>query len=120
MPSTIEVGDRYEDAAEAYLHERGLRTLEKNFRSAGGEIDLVMCDSEGVIFVEVRYRRSNRFGGAEASVGWRKQTRIVRAAEYYLAHHVELANRPCRFDVIAINGPSGSMTLNWIKGAFSA
>ena len=71
-------GDAGEDEALAYLQERGLRLLQRNYRTpgrGGGEIDLIMQSPDGtVVFVEVRQRSRSDFGGAAASVGFQKQS----------------------------------------------
>lgn len=114
------VGTRLERTAERYLSRRGLRTLARNYRCRGGELDLVMRHGESIVFVEVRYRRSRAYGSAGESVDWRKQQRLLRAAEHYLARHGEQGRCPCRFDVVAIHGPPEALELDWIEGAFSA
>lgn len=80
-----------------------------------GELDLVMRDGDTLVFVEVRFRASARFGGAAASVDPRKQARLTAAAAYYLQRHP--INLPCRFDVIAIDGTGA---IQWIRHAFAA
>jgi putative endonuclease len=109
------LGDRKEQQARAYLERQGLLVIAENVRCKRGEIDLVMRDQDTLVFVEVRYRASERFGGAAASVSASKQMRIMAAASYYLQRHKH--NLPCRFDVIAIDGAG---TINWIRHAFAA
>ena len=77
-------GSAAEDAAKTHLEQRGLKLLEQNFRCRRGEIDLIMQDGTGLVFIEVRYRRQNRFGSALESVTPAKQARVVAAARYYL------------------------------------
>lgn len=95
-------GQAGEDAALAYLAAHGLRLVERNFRCKLGEIDLIMRDGPGLVFVEVRRRSSASHGGAVASITPAKQRRLTRAAQYYLLRHKPLP--PCRFDVVAIDG----------------
>lgn len=89
-----------------------------NYRTpgrGGGEIDLVMRDSDGtLVFVEVRRRSGGAHGGAAASVGWGKQRRIVFAARHFLLRW--RAPPPCRFDVVVVDGDR----LEWLKAAFDA
>ena len=114
--TTKQVGDAAEDAALRYLQERGLRLLERNYRTpgrGGGEIDLIMRTSDGTIaFVEVRRRSSASHGGAAASVSAVKQRRIIFAARHYLMRW--RAPPPCRFDVVLIES-SGTQ---WLQAAF--
>jgi putative endonuclease len=108
------VGSEKEQVACRYLEGRGLRLVARNYRCRHGEIDLVMRDGDTLVFVEVRFRCSTRFGGAASSVDGHKQQRLTAAAGHYLqGHPCPLA---CRFDVLAM-GPGD--LINWIKDAFS-
>ncbi len=106
-----------------FLQRAGLTLIERNFRYPRGEIDLVMRDRNVLVFVEVRYRRHTRFGGAAASVDAHKQRRLVRAAAFYLQCRMRYQRHPrCRFDVLSITGDHSdadtAMQINWIKQAF--
>lgn len=115
-----ETGARAETAARAFLESHGLRFVAANAASRPGELDLVMRDGDVLVFVEVRYRASDRFGGALASVDRAKQRRLVRAAEAFLASHRALRALRCRFDVIAAQGNPGAPRLQWVRDAFRA
>ncbi|SDX07156.1 YraN family protein [Thiocapsa roseopersicina] len=108
------VGDAKERLAEDYLKRRHLQPIVRNHRCRFGEIDLVMRDGATLVFVEVRYRRSERFGTAAETVDRRKQQRLTAAASHYLQAHPTVL--PCRFDVVAV---SGEDRIEWIKNAFS-
>jgi putative endonuclease len=135
--TTKESGDAGEDAALRHLVAQGLRLIVRNYRTpgrGGGEIDLIMQDTDGTtVFVEVRKRAPRRipvgvaaanrgasktakslYGGAAASVSITKQGRIIFAAKHYLMCLPTWP--PCRFDVVALDGD----TLTWIKAAFDA
>lgn len=114
-PWRKQLGDRKERQARDYLEQQGLRHLASNVRCKRGELDLVMRDGDTLVFIEVRFRASARFGGAAASIDPRKQARLSAAAAYYLQRHPVAL--PCRFDVVAIDG-AGSLT--WIRHAFAA
>jgi putative endonuclease len=111
-------GDAYEVAAERHAQLQGLQTLDRNVSCRFGEIDLVLRDRDVVVFAEVRYRDSQRFGGALASVDPRKQRRMIAAAEFYLQSRPALSRAPCRFDVFAIDGDIGAPQIQWIRDAF--
>ena len=110
-------GQQAEDAALRHALARGWRLIERNYRTpgrGGGEIDLVMRDRDGtLVFVEVRSRASNAFGGAGASIGAVKQRRIVFAARHYLLRMS--VPPPCRFDVVLVQD-----SVQWLKAAFDA
>jgi putative endonuclease len=120
-PARGAIGTAAEDRALAHLRRHGLELECRNYRLArgpgarGGEIDLVMRDTDGtLVFVEVRARADARHGGAAASVGAAKRARIVLAARHYLMRLPVLP--PCRFDVITVEGEQ----LQWLKAAFDA
>lgn len=108
------VGRRKESAALAYLTQRGLRLVTRNYRCRRGEIDLIMEHDGTLVFVEVRFRRSGTFGTAAESIDQRKRARIIMAANHFLQRHRD--TRPCRFDVVAITGN----VPEWITDAFEA
>ncbi len=112
-------GAASERAARAHLERAGLVCLAANARYRVGELDLVMLDGACVVFVEVRYRRGSAFGGGTASVDAGKRRRLVRAAQSFLAEHPALARRPCRFDVIAMDGGPDAPRFDWIRSAFA-
>ena len=113
-------GGRWENLAESFLHKRGLKTLERNYHSRFGEIDLIMMDRQTLVFTEVRYRRDNAHGSGAESVTFTKQKRITRAAQLFLQQHQHHASLGCRFDVVSIGNEEGRVLLNWIRNAFDA
>jgi putative endonuclease len=82
-------------------------------------LDIIMEDDNCIVFVEVRYRASNTYGGGLASVTRPKQQRTIRAASAYLGRHKNLAAWPCRFDVVAISGAKSAPVIRWVANAFS-
>lgn len=110
-----ERGARAESRAAAWLKGRGLKLVERNVRSRFGEIDLIMEDGATLVFVEVRYRASDGFGGAAASVTAGKRARLRKAIGVYIARHPRMASRNMRADVVAISGPGD---IEWIPNAF--
>ncbi len=117
--TTRQRGEWAERLAQEYLQDRGLSLRERNVRSRGGEIDLVMQEGETVVFVEVRYRQGARFGGALPSVDGAKQRRLLRAAAAYLQQHWRTPP-PCRIDVLAIEGAPQKPAIEWIRNAIEA
>lgn len=99
-------GANYEKQARAFLEKQGLKFIAANQNFKCGELDLVMQQGETIVFVEVRQRKSARFGSAVESIDYRKQQKWLKAANLWLQRHhnqcLETAN--CRFDVIAFEG----------------
>ena len=108
------LGTRYEELAAGYLSEKGLRILERNYRTRFGEIDLVAEDKGTFVFVEVKYRSSAGKGAPEEAVGRGKQAVIRKQALAYLAANRLNDLTPCRFDVVAVLGDR----VRWIRNAF--
>jgi putative endonuclease len=110
-------GQRAENLASDYLSRHGLRLQAKNYYCRYGEIDLVMLDDDFLVFVEVRHRSSNQFGGAIASVNANKQQKLRLTAEHYLLKH-RLTNQACRFDLFCLDGDLNNPEINWLRNAF--
>jgi putative endonuclease len=115
----VALGKTGEDLACGELEKRGYEIIARRYRQRSGEIDIVARDGETTVFVEVKARDSREFGDAAEAVTSHKQRRIVRlAAEYVTRHH--LANRPCRFDVVAIHFEAGGPQIEVFQNAFDA
>ncbi len=111
-------GQEGESAAEQYLRNKGYRILARNVRSSVGELDLVAEDDQVLVFVEVKARRTDAFGGAIHAVHQRKQEKLIQLAAQYLARH-HLKDRPCRFDVVLLQGTNvGASQIEHIQNAF--
>lgn len=116
-----QLGSAGETAALHFLQQQGLRLVARNHRCKLGELDLAMLDGATLALIEVRYRGDTSFGGAAASVTWRKQRRIARAAQHLLLTRAELRRYPARFDVVAVApGAGGELRIEWLKNAFIA
>lgn len=113
------IGQLGEQLALEHLKSHGLKLIARNYRCKMGEIDLVMLDGPTLVLAEVRCRSRTEFGGAAASVDWRKQQRLVRAAEHLLMKRAELRRYPARFDVVAITTGEAEAQVDWIKRAFT-
>jgi putative endonuclease len=108
-----------EQAALEYLTGQGLRCLARNHRCRFGELDLVMRDEAVLVFVEVRYRNNDAFGGAVASVTPAKRRRLIVAARHYLSRLRRATLPPCRFDVVSVSPPHYRPRFDWIRDAFT-
>ena len=109
----LQRGENSEEQAHSFLLKQGLKPVCRNFRCKQGELDLVMLDQQTLVIIEVRFRKSDKFGSAVESITPKKQSRIIAATQVYLA--TRKTDQAIRFDVIAI---SGNDQINWIKNAF--
>jgi len=113
-----EFGHAGEAKAEEFLRNKGYRILERNLRTTLGELDLVAEDGRVLVFVEVKTRATETFGGALLAVDRRKQVRLSRLASQYLAQR-HWSDRECRFDVVLVQGPRLSeLRIEHMKNAF--
>lgn len=108
-------GSDAEKIAVSYLQRQHLLLIAQNYRCRFGEIDLIMRDGTTLVFIEVRMRANEMFGGAAASITPAKQAKLLRTARHYLSG---LNNEPsCRFDALLLSGINGQK-IEWIKNAF--
>jgi putative endonuclease len=113
-----ELGQQGESLAASYLAEQGYEILERNWRCARGEIDIIAAKGEWLVFVEVRTRTGHAYGPPEESITPAKQARLLELAQTYL-QQVGWPDRKWRVDVIAlVLGRHGRLErLNHIESA---
>ena len=118
-PLAHQEGRRAEDLACSFLRARGLKLIERNYRCRCGEIDLIMDDGDCLVFVEVRYRRSGRYGSGAETIDWRKRRRLVATAQHFLHTRAGGDKRASRFDVISVGPADGrdAGRIQWIQDA---
>lgn len=118
----LKQGEDAEAACCAYLRSQGLKLVDTNFSCRHGEIDIIMLDENMLVFVEVRFRKNNNFGGGLASITVAKQQKLRRTAELFLQQNTRYEN--ARFDVVSMsknNQTSGNLqqyNFDWITNAF--
>ena len=115
-------GNWAEDLACKWLVKQGLTLKQKNFYTRYGEIELIMSDSLQLIFFEVKYRKNNHFGSAEASITQQKCRRLSAAVETYLLINNYGCDQPIRFDAVTVVPAKEAhlnCTINWIKNILS-
>ena len=110
-------GTRGESLAAGYLKKNGYKILEQNYRTPLGEIDIIARDHRTIVFVEVKSRRSTRFGSPKWAVTPQKQRKISMAALYYLKSTGQTAAR-ARFDVVSVLSQHADPEIEIIKNAF--
>jgi len=111
------VGKAGEEAAVQYLLQRGYRILQRNYRCRFGEIDLIARDGGTLAFIEVKTRRSQRFGPAASAVTFEKQRHLIKASQMYMTQ-MKRAYELCRFDVVAVEIDAHGLHIELIKDAF--
>ena len=117
MKSTRAIGNSGERNAVSFLERQGFAILDRNYTFDHGEVDVVAKDGDELVFVEVKLRRTTRFGLPEEAVTPAKQELIRRTAEGYVQEK-KLNNISCRFDVIAIIDENGLKKFVHYKNAF--
>lgn len=98
-----------ENQALDFLISHGCQFIQRNWHCRFGEIDLIVNDNNILVFVEVRYRKNQQFGGAAYSITPSKLNKLQRSVEYYLSQFP--TDMPCRLDAVLISHSS----INWIK-----
>jgi len=106
-------GAQAEEHALQFLLAQGLKLRTRNYTCRLGEIDLVLEEGKTVVFVEVRQRSSEAFGGAAESITQRKRKKLLATARHYLAGQHTLP--ACRFDAVLVDGAG---QVQWIRDAF--
>ena len=110
-------GKESESLAVSHLKKNGYEILERNYRSKLGEIDIIAKDKGTLVFVEVKAKRSDRFGNPKEAVTLKKQRKISQVALYYL-NDTNQSRVKARFDVVAISSMEDRPSLEIIKNAF--
>jgi len=111
------LGKQGEDLAVAFMEQKGYTVVARNYRCRPGEIDIIARKKKLLCFIEVKTRRTGRFGPPQEAVTPAKQYKIGRAAQDFLQRH-RLENWPARFDVIAVDFSSGEGIIDCIENAF--
>lgn len=115
------LGEFGERLAVQHLEAKGYRIVERNYRTREGEVDIIACAGDVLLFVEVKCRRGNAMGSAVESLSRAKQRRMVALAEAYGTDSQGLPDGR-RIDLIAVDlAPDGRLlSLQHIEGAVSA
>lgn len=100
---TKNIGKQAEDFALTFLKQQGLKLVKRNYFTKLGEIDLIMLDTDVLVFIEVRYRKSENFLAGFETVDRRKQAHILKAAKYFIVQNSKYASFMSRFDIISLH-----------------
>ena len=115
--SKLLLGQEGERLAERYLQKKGYTLVERNYRCPAGELDLIVLDRRVVVFVEVKTRSGHGFGSPLEAVEFRKQRKMIQAAQFFLAEK-RLQQRDARFDVVGVSWPGREPVVEHIENAF--
>jgi len=110
-------GTKSENLAAWYLRENGYKIIEQNYRNRMGEIDIIAQDKKTIVFVEVKSRRSIRYGSPKLAVTPQKQRKISMVALYYLKTTKQI-DAKARFDVVAITSNRDEPQIEIVQNAF--
>lgn len=109
----------FEQIALDWLQEKGLTLVQQNYTCRLGEIDLIMCDKKTLCFIEVKFRKTNAFGGTAYSIPYTKQQKITKAALSFISQNKKYHHQSCRFDALFIQPESNQQNkIEWIQNAF--
>lgn len=111
-------GMKAERLAADFLVTHGLSILCTNYRARRGEIDVVALEQNTICFVEVKYRRSNRFGAAVLFVSPQKIRALsITASDFLCRNGLNIGTHDFRFDVLTIEG-FAPLSITWYRNAF--
>jgi putative endonuclease len=105
-----------EEVARSYLEARGYEVVAENYLVRRGEIDLVMRHGNETVFVEVRQRSSDLYGGPGETIDYRKLARLRRAAAAYLTSRFGRDDLPVRLDAVLVHGHRGRYRVEHLMG----
>lgn len=112
-----ELGKLGENLAEVYLINKGYNLLRKNYRQSTGEIDLIVRNKDYLVFVEVKTRRSKKYGLALEAVDHRKMEKIINTSLMYLAEEYKTPLQ-VRYDIIEVYVRNRFYKINHLENAF--
>ena len=107
-----------EDVAKSYLLAHGYRILAENYTIRGAEVDLIAQKDDVIVFIEVKQRRSDRYGSPAELISPRKLERLRRAALIFISQTFSRDDLPLRFDALLVSGSRGRYDLEHLEGIF--
>ncbi len=128
--SSNTIGALAENIAKEFLEKSGLCFIDQNYHSRRGEIDLIFSDGDTLAFIEVKYRKSIKYGSGIESINYQKRQSIIYTAQHYLHQHQLTDKVYVRFDVLSITSKTGikleeepdnineNFSIEWIRDAF--
>jgi putative endonuclease len=118
MPDKRTIGNDGERRALDFLRKRGFSILATNFRTRGGEIDIIVRKKNLIAFIEVKTRLSSRYGSPEEAIDRRKTRRMIKTAKYFLCKNGLYGKTEVRFDVLAVLRRDATFEIEHFTNAF--
>lgn len=113
-----QTGNSGEDIAAEFLVNNGYSLITRNYRYGKGEIDIIASDSDIIVFIEVKFRKTDEFGSPLLAITKNKQNQIRKVALAYLTEN-NITDTDCRFDVIGITlDKENNPVIEHIQNAF--
>ncbi len=116
-PKHLRLGQTGEEIAWKLLRSKGYSLLAKNWTAHRHELDIICEDGDTLVFVEVKTRGINALGKASDALTSAKMKKLVKAAAYYLSHE-QFWDRPCRFDLVALESQGSGLHAVHFENAF--
>ena len=116
--NTKERGNKGEDKAAFYLISKGFSIIERNWRTKGGEIDIIAYKNDTLVFVEVKTLPNGTMDMIQRELNYQKRQRIIKTSKRFLLNHRQYSNSYVRYDVIVIDMP-GFEEVYHIENAFT-
>ena len=117
LNDNLNFGREAEETAARFLKGKGYKILSRNYRTKLGEIDIIAKDKDTLCFVEVKARRTYRFGAPEEAISEHKKRQISKAALIFIKDK-KLRDRLARFDVVSVSWARGFPEIELFKNAF--
>ena len=103
--NTKQIGDNGENRAVEYLISNGFAIIERNWRTKGGEVDIIAFKNDTIVFVEVKTLPNGTTDMIQRELNYQKRQRIIKTSKRFLLKHRQYSNSYIRFDVIVIDMP---------------
>lgn len=114
------IGNLYEDIAADYLKDNGFEILERNYKCKIGEIDIIALKDNIIRFIEIKYRKNSDYGYPIQAISKKKQIKIMKTAQWFIAERKISEDFGCSFDVISIQGSGGPNNIQYYFNCYGA
>ena len=116
--NTRKIGDEGENRACEYLLSKGFVIIERNWRTKGGEIDIIAFKNDILVFFEVKTLPNGTMDMIQRELNYQKRQRIIKTSKRFLLNHRQYSNSYVRYDVVVLDMP-GYEKVYHIENAFT-